>query len=263
MGGAWIAAMAVSPLPSAVLLSVLCTDRLAAGGWRLLARAVLAIATAFLATWALLGFPFSSTLSTQTLLACLPLLFGYHMALSTVTYRLGQKITRQNRLLERLNRTDVSSDLPNRRHFDARMLLAHARFHRDGRQAALLLVDIDEFKSINDRCGHGMGDLVIRAVAQVLRECVREHDVPARIGGDEFAVLIHDGGLPAALDLGERIRARIAELAFEAEPGLACTVSIGVAALHAGHEAPDLWIREADAALYRAKAAGRNRVVAP
>ncbi len=261
MGGLWLAVIAVSLLPSAVLISVLTTDRLAAGGWRLLLRAMLAMAATFGVAWTLLGFPFAPDTSHRTLLVCLPLLFGYHMALSTVTYRLSRKIARQNRLLERLNRTDVSSDLPNRRHFDAMMVLAHARYQREGRQPALLLVDIDAFKTINDSCGHGMGDLVIRNVAKVLRESIRERDVPARIGGDEFAVLLPDGGLPAAAEISERIRARIAAMTFAPEPGLGCTVSIGVAALRDSHAAPDAWIRDADAALYRAKAGGRNQVV--
>jgi diguanylate cyclase len=128
--------------------------------------------------------------------------------------------------------------------------------------AAILLVDVDRFKSINDRYGHGMGDVVLKRIAALLREHVREIDLPARYGGDEFAVLLVDSDVRRAVAIAERILIQARELVFEAEPGLACTLSIGVAELADDHPALEQWVRAADAALYRAKAAGRNRVVA-
>ncbi|MCD9028331.1 diguanylate cyclase [Luteimonas sp. BDR2-5] len=261
-GGLWLAMIAVSPLPTAIIVTALTTDRIAAGGWRMVRRSTVALLLAFAAGWAMLGFPFAPEMSLRTLLACLPLLFGYNVALSVVTYRLGKTISRQNRQLEHLNLTDASSNLPNRRHFDASAMRAHALFRRHVRPAALLLVDIDRFKDINDHYGHGTGDVVVKAVADVLRDAVCPSDVPARIGGDEFAVLLNDTGLPHAREIGERIRARIAALAFDAAPGLACTVSVGVADVRDQHDTLQHWMRDADAALYRAKAAGRNRLAA-
>lgn len=261
-GGVWIAASAVSLLPTAALLAVLAADRYAVGGWRLTSRAFLALAVTFALAWIGSGFAFAPATSTRTMLACLPLMLGYQVLLSMVGYRLNRTVARQNRELERTNRTDALSDLPNRRHFDACTADAFRLFQRSTRKATLLLIDIDHFKDINDRYGHGMGDIVLRGVADALRTAARESDMPARLGGDEFALLLAQTDFALATAIAERIRARISALCFEAEPGLTCTVSIGVSGLCTGHTTPDEWIRDADAALYRAKAAGRDRIEA-
>lgn len=261
-GGMWIALIGVSLLPTAVLLSVLTADRFAAGGWRLIARALPALAAGFVIAWLLAGRPFAPDTSLRTVVACLPLMFGYQLALSVVTWRLGRTIARQNRELERATRTDSASDLPNRRHFDARAAHAFKLYQRSGRQAALLLIDIDRFKHTNDRYGHGMGDVVVRRVGEVLRGVATGDDVPARFGGDEFALLLTPADRERALALAERVRTQISGLVFDAEPGLSCTVSIGLSETRGTHATLADWIRDADAALYRAKAAGRDRVEA-
>lgn len=261
-GGAWIAAIGVSLLPTAVLLSVLTADRFAAGGWRLVARALPALLVGFAITWLLAGRPFAPDTSMRTVVACLPLMFGYHLALSVVTWRLGRTIARQNRELERITRTDSASNLPNRRHFDTRAVHAFKLFQRSGRQAVLLLVDIDNFKATNDRYGHSMGDLVLRRVGEVLRGVATGDDVPGRFGGDEFALLLSPADRERALAVAERVRIGVADLVFEAEPGMRCTVSVGLAETRSAHAALADWIRDVDAALYRAKAGGRNRVEA-
>ncbi|UNK43586.1 diguanylate cyclase [Luteimonas sp. S4-F44] len=259
-GGLWVAAIALSLLPTTVMATVLASDRLAAGGWRLFRRAAALFVLAFAAGWALAGFPFAPSTSTRTLLACLPLMFGYHIALSLVTYRLGRTIARQNRELERSSRTDSGSDLPNRRHFDIRVRDALSRFDHNGDPATLLMIDIDAFKSINDHYGHGVGDLVLRRVADVLRTAAGATDTPARIGGDEFAILLAPAGPARACAVAEYVRAGIAALSFDGHPTLACTASIGVSTTRPEFVSPADWLRDADGALYRAKAAGRNCV---
>lgn len=260
VGGLWVAAIAVNLLPTVAIASVLASDRLAAGGWRLFWRATVVFALAFVAGWAVAGFAFAPETSTRTLLACIPLMVGYPIALSLVTYRLGRTIARQNRELERSNRTDSGSDLPNRRHFDIRVRDALSRFDRHGDPATLLMIDIDAFKSINDRYGHGVGDLVLRRVADVLRTAAGATDTPARIGGDEFAILLAPAGPARASAVAEYVRAGIAALGFDGHPTLACTASIGVSTTRPEFGSPPDWLRDADSALYRAKAAGRNRV---
>src|SRR5690606_23146869 len=136
-----------------------------------------------------------------------------------------------------------------------------ARFHRSSQPATLLLLDVDRFKTINDRYGHGMGDVVLKRIAAILRQSVCGTDLPARYGGDEFAVLLVDTDTAKASQVAERIRSEAERQVFEAEPDLRCSLSIGVATATAQDASLDSWVRAADAALYRAKAAGRNRVV--
>lgn len=261
-GGAWIAAIALSAAPTAVFATMLTADKVAAGGWGLLKRATLALAVGFAVAWIALGFPYQPESSHRTVLLCFPFMFVYAIALSLLTHRLASRILLQNRELERLNRTDPVMQVPNRPHFEAVATQEMSRVKRSGRPASLLLIDVDHFKGINDRYGHGMGDVVLKRIAGVLRDNVRDIDLPARYGGDEFAVLLVDSDTARAIAVAERIRECAAAQVFDAEPGLACSLSIGIAGLRRDHDTLDAWVRDADAALYRAKAAGRDRIEA-
>lgn len=155
--------------------------------------------------------------------------------------------------------TDPLTGAYNRRHMEASLDEVIERQRRSGAQAALLLIDIDQFKPINDRLGHAAGDGVLRSVVALVGDRVRRLDRVFRIGGDEFLLLLPDTDLTAAQTVAEDLRSRIAAAAM---PGaVPVTVSIGVAALQSGQQM-DAWMHEADAALYRAKQQGRNRVVA-
>lgn len=259
-GGAWIAALAVSAAPAAVFATLLTADKIAAGGWRLVSRSTVALVAGFAVVWALLGFPFQPLSSARTSLACLPFMFIYTVALSMLTHRLGGRVRLQNRELHRLARMDPVMQVANRPHFEAVAARELSRFHRAGRPASMLLIDVDHFKVVNDRHGHGVGDMVLKRVAAILHETVRDIDVPARYGGDEFAVLLADVDEAGAVDVGERLRRQISQQLFPGTPGLACTLSIGVAEAMPEYTTLDAWVHAADAALYRAKAAGRNRV---
>jgi diguanylate cyclase (GGDEF)-like protein len=122
------------------------------------------------------------------------------------------------------------------------------------------MLDIDHFKSINDRHGHPAGDEVIRTVADILRASLREDDVPGRYGGEEFGVLLPDTPAAGAEVIAERIRKRV-EASALSKSGLRATVSIGIAELEAQDMAYTGAISRADRALYAAKARGRNRSV--
>jgi diguanylate cyclase len=261
-GGAWIAAMAVSAGPAAVFATLLTADKVAAGGPRLLLRSSVALAGGFAVTWLLLGLPLQPVSSPRTLLACVPFMFVYTVALSMLTYRLRGQIMLRNRELDHMARMDPVMQVANRPHFEAVAALELSRFHRTGRPAALVLIDVDHFKTINDRFGHGTGDAVLKRIAANLREAVRDIDVAARYGGDEFALLLVDTDRTRALVIAERLRQTVAQQAFAGQPGLACSLSIGVAEAVRAHTCLDAWAHAADAALYRAKAAGRNQVEA-
>jgi len=152
-------------------------------------------------------------------------------------------------------RTDGLTGLFNRRHFQERFERELRRSDRSGQHLALLLVDLDHFKNVNDTYGHQVGDVVLRSFANLLQRCIRTSDLAARVGGEEFAVLLFDTATEGALMTAERIRTS------QAEEGLHCTLSIGVACTEHQKLDPAELYRRTDAALYRAKNEGRNRVM--
>ena len=158
-------------------------------------------------------------------------------------------------------RTDSLTQLPNRRYFDEYCALLASR-RRATDRVAILAVDVDQFKRVNDMYGHQIGDEVLRAIGSGIHVSVREEDLPARAGGDEFMVLLRNPAPGVALEIGERIRETVRELDL-VDVGVTdrLTVSVGVASeLEAGELISEIMER-ADRALYRAKRTGRDRVV--
>lgn len=157
---------------------------------------------------------------------------------------------------EKLARTDPLTALPNRRQFFRSGEAALAASRGSGQPLSLLALDVDHFKRINDQGGHQLGDTVLREVAQCCRASLRNTDLAARIGGEEFALLLPATDLAQAQQLAERLRQEIAALQLPA----AVTVSIGCAELSAEMGSVDALLARADEALYAAKENGRNRV---
>ena len=163
--------------------------------------------------------------------------------------------------LHRLATTDALTGLLNRRAFLDRLGSDIARSLRYGRPLTLAMVDLDHFKRINDRFGHGVGDEVLVAFAGVCRTALRDADVVGRLGGEEFAVLLPETAIRRAASTAERLREAVEALRIPADGGpVAPTASIGLAMLGPGDDASRLMAR-ADHALYAAKEQGRNRVV--
>jgi diguanylate cyclase (GGDEF)-like protein len=157
--------------------------------------------------------------------------------------------------------TDALTGLPNRRYFDEFCALL-ARRRRAEDAIGVLMVDIDRFKALNDTHGHAVGDEVLRAVAGAIARAVREDDVPARFGGEEFAVLLRNPSRTEAVEVGERVREAVAGLDLERFGVVGTSVSVGVAvASHPDQPIADI-VEQADGALYDAKRGGRDRVVA-
>ena len=161
--------------------------------------------------------------------------------------------------------TDELTGLFNHRRFQEVMAAEVERTRRFGQELGLIMLDIDNFKRVNDTYGHLQGDLVLREVARALRESSREIDEPARYGGEEMAVALPQTGLEGAYEFAERVRQRIEALQIELLDGdgtLRVTASFGAASLpHSAKIDKDALVAAADAALYRAKRSGKNRTV--
>jgi diguanylate cyclase (GGDEF)-like protein/PAS domain S-box-containing protein/putative nucleotidyltransferase with HDIG domain len=170
------------------------------------------------------------------------------------------EIGRQNQELHLLATRDPLTGLLNRR-----SLFAEFQAHWDraatGRQPlSCIMVDVDHFKYVNDRFGHGVGDAVLSQVAKTLESATRPGDLVARYGGEEFALLLPETSLDDAHQLAERVRQAVADIRFDVE-GLAITASFGLSLNLFGAVSPQELLRQADECLYAAKRAGRNQVV--
>ena len=194
-----------------------------------------------------------------------------NMELEAAKTQLEEKVKQRTSLLEeanaRLNRlavTDGLTELYNHRYFHEQLQLSVERSLRSGTPTALLMIDVDHFKKYNDRQGHPAGDEALRTVARLIAEDRRTVDVCARYGGEEFAILLHDVTRDGAVEVAEKIRARVsvAPIAHaDKQPLGRLTVSIGVAACPQDAQTAEALLEAADVALYRAKKSGRDTVV--
>jgi diguanylate cyclase (GGDEF)-like protein len=157
--------------------------------------------------------------------------------------------------------TDALTHLANRRRFDEELATETGRVRRHGRDLSLLMLDLDHFKEVNDQHGHQAGDAVLYEVARLIRERVRGHDLVARFGGEELAVMMPETSLAGARVVAEELRRAIEEhVVHYADQQLQVTVSIGCAQFSADDADPGAFLHRCDSMLYRAKAAGRNRI---
>jgi diguanylate cyclase (GGDEF)-like protein len=161
-------------------------------------------------------------------------------------------------------RLDAKTGLYNSRHFAHALEHELSRAKRYGRPLSLIMVDLDLLRNINNRWGHLAGDAVLQGVGDIFRAQVRTHDVPARFGGEEFAILLPETSPEHALELAERIRRAVAVRTFRADTStqpLRATISLGVAAFPRDAADATQLVHRADLGVYRAKVLGRNRVV--
>ena len=178
-------------------------------------------------------------------------------------------LSSHNEELEKLSLQDYLTGLANRRYFEQQLKMEMDRAYRMGHVSTIILLDIDDFKSINDKFGHLTGDKALKILASELKDMVREVDLPARFGGEEFLVLLPETTLEQGKTVAEKIRDRISKICISNRKGdIAFTVSIGVASTEQGAshekysliEACDSLLKHADKALYTAKNKGKNRI---
>jgi two-component system cell cycle response regulator len=161
-----------------------------------------------------------------------------------------------------LARRDALTGLANRRAFEESLQREVARARRTGDALAVVAMDIDHFKAVNDTHGHAAGDVALAEVAQRAQRALRAEDLLARIGGEELAALLPGATLASAAEIAERIRRAVADVGIPvADTVIQLTISLGCAALHADEREAAALLARADARLYDAKRAGRNQVV--
>ncbi len=186
-------------------------------------------------------------------------------ALSLAHAELAARVTEiesLNRQLREQALRDPLTNLPNRRYFEESIAREVARAIRLNDPLAILAIDVDHFKRINDTHGHAVGDRVLQNLARVISEGVRAFDLPCRFGGDEFVAALPGASLAAASERAERWRARFADLDNEEAPenNGRYTLSVGVAMFGGPGDTIEATLQRADGALYAAKHGGRNRI---
>lgn len=176
--------------------------------------------------------------------------------------RLANELKEANQHLQKLASTDVLTGLPNRRAAMERLDQEWSLARRSKRTLACMILDIDHFKSINDKFGHPVGDLALKSIAQVLRLASRTQDMVCRFGGEEFLVICPDTDIESAYQCAERLRVQVAAMKLaDIKPNLQMTISIGISVLKTEMVAMDELLTRADKCLYAAKQAGRNRII--
>lgn len=219
--------------------------------------------------WTLVGIAMALQAST-TELVDRELMLSIRLGLSLIMLTpimIGSVMATNQTLVQRLRLLadqDPLTHLPNRRAFLEAAQERIDYLQQRGSACAVVMLDIDHFKSVNDRHGHAAGDAVLAHFGQLLRECLRDEDLLGRLGGEEFAALLPGATKAEACAAAERLRTRFATspIALTAEaPALQCTVSVGLVVESPAHSSLDLLLSRADQALYQAKAQGRNQVV--
>ncbi|MCI5075702.1 GGDEF domain-containing protein [Oricola sp.] len=175
----------------------------------------------------------------------------------------AESMEMKSQTFQRAALTDPMTGLQNRRYFDDALAQYMEEFSRIERPLGIMILDIDKFKSINDTHGHDIGDEVIKGLADTIRDYTRHHDITARMGGEEFAIVAPNVALPELEKMANRLRLAVSSLVFNLGNNvrLKITISVGIAVWD-GKETGGTLYKRADENLYAAKRGGRNRVCA-
>lgn len=187
--------------------------------------------------------------------------FAPFLLVAYITSLLAADLKHARKGLEELSDTDELTGLKNRRAFNLAFESESRKASRYQRSFSILMLDADDLKAVNDRYGHAVGDRLIVSIAAVIRETLRETDVLARYGGDEFIVLLTETALDRAVEVAERIRAAVEHTSFSADgERVSSTVSIGIACFSPSETAQDEVVVRADRKLYESKRRGKNTI---
>ncbi|MBL5921563.1 diguanylate cyclase AdrA [Lelliottia amnigena] len=259
VAGVWMGLMGVDVLPTVALVMMIGMNLMGAGGVKLFSAGAVITAVAALITLQLTGTTLALTLTPLELSLSLPVLVLYPLIFAWVSHQTAIRLAEHKRRLELMSTRDGMTGVFNRRHWEILLRNEYDTCLRSHRDAAILIIDIDHFKNINDTWGHDVGDEAIIAVTRQLQLALRAGDLIGRFGGDEFAVVMSGTPAESAIAAMSRVHERLAALTLPCAPQVRLRISVGVAPLtpEFGHYRE--WLKAADVALYKAKNAGRNR----
>lgn len=261
LGGLWVTSMQFNALPTTMLVSMLAMNCIAVGGPALLYAGLGVLSMALLGFTALLKPGFVPQTSPFQVYACLPMLAVYPLAVGGAAFRLAAKLAEHKRAFRDYSRLDSLTGLLNQGAWRAELDDAFQLGAQGGSVTTLVLVDIDHFKSVNDRYGHLAGDEVIKLVGHLLQAFKRPEDTVGRMGGDEFSMILRNTRAAQAqlllADVQQGLRAKCLTRADLPVVSL----SIGLVEFAEDMGSVEDWIRAADGALYSAKNQGRNQIV--
>lgn len=259
--GGVIALVQFNVLPSLTILGALCVSNMSFGGPAMLLRGLAALAVGLAAGGAVFGFTLNIETARLVLYGCLPMIVIYPSVIGLFSNQLKRELEEQKQKWQELSRVDGLTGLLNRRAWEQAVAAEFQRYQRRRSVAAVIMLDIDHFKRINDRYGHGVGDAVLSRIGACIAREQRRSDSGGRYGGEEFGILLPDTDEAQATVFAERLRHGMGEVAVEAGTGemVSCRVSLGIAAVDDTMANYGQWLDAADRALYQAKGAGRNR----
>lgn len=260
-GGFWVIAMQGNLVPSTLILAMLSMDNIAAGGLKLFLRGLIASMMGALLGLLLLDFHFQPLSDLHTIIACMPMLALYPLALGKSTYDMSKKLAERSHAFESVSQRDGLTGLLNRRYWETLLIEEFEASHRQQRSACLLLLDLDHFKSINDNHGHLVGDAVLKNFSSLLQQHLRAEDLIGRYGGEEFVAILRNADLSEAIAITERLLHQVRLCRGQENTLWGCTVSAGLVPFQPDMEAHYSWLQRADNAMYQAKGRGRDCMV--
>jgi diguanylate cyclase len=251
-------------LPALVLLTMTSLGGVMVGGRRRFLRGLLAAAVGLSLSWVVIvlvwsGYRIQLEPSLLTLIAVAPLMVGFPLSVGVISYGWSRDLALQRNELEKISRTDELSKLNNRQFWEASAYTEYERHRRSDSPLSLMLIDIDHFNELNEKYGQVAGDQIIRDLAELISESIREADIVCRYGGEKFAMLLPDTDLKGAMLFAERLRISVQTLLVKPYD-ISCTVSLGVATAGGDVQKYQQLVEHADLALVQAKSSGRNIV---
>ncbi|MGF2253453.1 diguanylate cyclase [Yersinia ruckeri] len=260
LGGTWVAVMSFNALPSVVILSMMSMNNIASGGKSLFIKGLLLqISSSLLVFW-LFNLSFQPETTISQVYSCLPMIFIYPSLLGWVTFHTAKRLVENKEELLRISVRDGLTGLYNRRHWEHQLHNQFDSCRRYKHCSSLVLIDIDQFKTINDTYGHTVGDDAITVLAEELLLGLRAIDIVGRYGGDEFGAILPNTTAEQASEVLTRIQGKLAEIEFKQSPGLQLKISAGVAEFKPEMANYQQWLKAVDSALYHAKNNGRDRI---